>query len=134
MLIPPRKVHTHSAWDRALVPLVNVVFLLMVFFVIAGRIESSEQQAVEVPRSAIGQAGQGKPVMLVLEKDGSILMDGKKLVREGLYASLKLVFLADKDNPISIKADHSLPSDYILSALNLIKRAGGHNITLITRR
>ena len=53
--------------------------------------------------------------------------------REGLYASLQLVFLADRDNPLTIKADRNLPADYMISALQLIRRAGGRNVTLITQ-
>jgi len=76
----------------------------------------------------------GRPIILELQSEGIILLDGKIVQREGLYASLQLIFIADKDNPLTIKSDRNLPADYLLSALHLIKRAGGHNITLVTER
>lgn len=134
MILPPRKRKDHSAWDRTLIPLINVVFILMVFFVVCGRIQSNAEKGLDIPLSTIGQATNAHPVELSLRKDGMILLDGKPVQREGLYASLQLVFLADRDNPLTIRADRGLPAHYLLSALQLVKRAGGRNITLVTRR
>lgn len=121
-------------WDGALIPLINVIFLLVVFFVLAGKMSGGSDSKLTVPFSNIGQDATGQPLTLALFKDGRIELDGKPMQREGLYAGLKLVFLADKENPIVIRADATLPADYMMSALNLIKRAGGRNITLMTQR
>lgn len=132
-LIAPR-VHRMPNWDGALIPLINVIFLLVVFFVLAGKMGAGSDTKLTVPYSGIGQPATGQPLTLALYEDGRIELDGKPMQREGLYAGLKLVFLADKENPIVIRADAKLPADYMMSALNLIKRAGGRNITLMTQR
>lgn len=120
--------------EQALIPFINIIFLLMIFFVVVGRIESTPDKKLEIPRSAIGQAITGRPIIMELQREGTIILDGKTVQREGLYASLQLIFMADRDNPLTIKSDRNLPADYLLSALYLIKRAGGHNITLVTER
>lgn len=132
-LIEPRQRRSPN-WDGALIPLINVIFLLVVFFVLTGRIESPNKFPLDAPLSNIGQPAAGRPVVLTLYKDGRIELDDKSVQREGLYAGLQLVFIADKENPVTIRADAGLPSDYLMSALNLIKRAGGRNITLVTRK
>jgi biopolymer transport protein ExbD len=134
MIIPPRKKIQKQMGEQSLIPFINIIFILMVFFVVVGRIESGSDPKLNIPHSAIGQAITGKPVMMELQRDGTILLDGKTVQREGLYATLQLVFLADRDNPLTIKADRNLPADYMLSALQLIRRAGGRNVTLVTQR
>lgn len=134
ILISRRRLPVKRTGEQVLIPFINIVFLLMVFFVVVGRIESAPTKGLEIPRSSIGQAITGKPIILELQQGGTILLDGKAVQREGLYASLQLVFIADKDNPLTIKSDRNLPADYLLSALQLIKRAGGRNITLVTER
>lgn len=134
MILPRRKKIEKQMGEQALIPFINIIFILMVFFVVVGRIESGSDPKLNIPQSAIGQAITGKPVMMELQRDGVILLDGKIVQREGLYATLQLVFLADRDNPLTIKADRNLPADYMLSALQLIRRAGGRNVTLVTQR
>jgi biopolymer transport protein ExbD len=134
MIIPHRKINRKRMGEQALIPFINIIFLLMVFFVVVGRIESTPDKNLEIPHSSIGQAITGKPIIMELQREGIIILDGKTVQREGLYASLQLIFMADRDNPLTIKSDRNLPADYLLSALYLIKRAGGHNITLVTER
>jgi biopolymer transport protein ExbD len=134
MIFSPPKKKDKNTFDNALIPLINIIFLLMVFFLVVGRIEATPDSTLQIPQSVIGQAITGKPIMMELQRNGVILLDGKIVQREGLYASLQLVFLADRDNPLTIKADRSLPADYMLSALQLIRRAGGRNVTLVTQR
>ena len=134
MMIERRPSIKKRMGENALIPFINVIFLLMIFFVVVGRIESTPDKKLEIPHSTIGQAITGRPIILELQHEGTILLDGKIVQREGLYASMQLIFMADKDNPLTIKSDRNLPADYLLSALYLIKRAGGHNITLVTER
>ena len=64
MIFPPPKAKNKNTFDNALIPLINVIFLLMVFFLVVGRIESTPDGKLESPQSAIGQAITGKPVVM----------------------------------------------------------------------
>jgi biopolymer transport protein ExbD len=63
--------------DDALVPLINVVFLMLIFFMIAGRITTPDALPVEPPTSAQGQPLPPEPVVLLMDAEGNLAWDGE---------------------------------------------------------
>jgi biopolymer transport protein ExbD len=73
MKIPLPTEETRS--ELSVVPLVNVVFLLLVFFMLAGQISAPEPLDVEPPRSISDAESVGEPVGLLLTRDGQVALE-----------------------------------------------------------
>lgn len=63
---PPRRPR-----GEMILPMINVVFLLLIFFLMAAELRPPEPVEVERPRAAAGQPPEARPA-LVLARDGTV--------------------------------------------------------------
>ena len=66
--------------DSSIIPLINVVFLILIFLVIAGQIKSSELFAVDLPES-ISQSTPAEEVLTLIVNEQSGLILENELVQ-----------------------------------------------------
>lgn len=75
--------------DSAPIPLINVVFLMMIFFMLAGQIQPPEALTIEPPRSAQAQTETTGAVQVLLGADGQLALNGKLMTLEQLAEQLE---------------------------------------------
>lgn len=118
--------------EERILPLINVVFLLLIFFMIAGSLSSSEPFEVEPPRSAQAAGTELEPLRLVVGFDGNLALEGETLPRAELFARLKQHL---KDNPqlkLQLKADGRIPGNRLVLLLEELRAAGVEKLRLLT--
>ena len=116
--------------DDALLPLINIVFLLMVFFLFVGRVGGlpADEQG---PRSrADRQATEAAPRRLELRADGRLLADG----RETTEAELAVLALAWRGAAVDVRAPAEAAADRVMRLLGLLRQAGVGEVRLLTVR
>lgn len=119
--------------EISLVPLINVVFLLLIFFLVAGTVEKFDIVQVDLPVADSGQAlDEGHLLILMGKYDEIIIMD--HLIDSGeVMDALKRELQYNKDRIITIKADQALPANKLIAMMDKVKSVGGKNISLITQ-
>lgn len=119
-----RRVRSRSI-DDALLPLVNVVFLLMIFFLSAGRFGiKPETGAPQTSRIETRTAAQ------VLELRGSAqLLFGDELFADAELAGRALLW---RGQPLDLKAPGQVPADRVLRLLAVLRAAGVNDVRLLT--
>ena len=73
--------------DHGLVPLINVVFLLLAFFMIAGQIQRSDAVRVAPPVSISETVPAEQRLELVVVADGTVFLEGKAVPLEELASA-----------------------------------------------
>lgn len=132
--IPPRQPQS----DENLIPLINIVFLMLIFFMVAGQIQRSDAQRIDPPDSISEQVlqKQNRAELLVTE-EGALYLDGQEIAANELSKQLQLS-LAQASNPqvftVQVKVDGSLDVVQLQSTLRSIKAAGLLRISLITQK
>lgn len=116
--------------DDALLPLINVVFLLMVFFLFVGRLGGlqAEEQGPE-SRAAL-RSTAAAPRVLELRPDGSLLADGRALTE----AELAVTALAWRGLAVDVRAPAGAAADRVLRLLGVLRQAGVGEVRLLTVR
>ena len=116
-----------------LVSLVDIVFTLILFFMVAGHMEKSSIVPIELPKADSGQLLDEGPVEVVLGHYDEIVINDNlftpQQVREELQRQLKV----NPDRVISIKADAGLEANKLVTFLEDIRAAGGKNLSLVTQ-
>lgn len=97
-----------------LTPMVDVVMLLVIFFVLSSQFAQAVRKALSLPTEAGEAPGVMKPETLIvdIERDGTMSSGGQRLDREGLLATVRtqirlagapeavdLVVRADREGP-----------------------------------
>lgn len=119
--------------EISMVPLINVVFLLLIFFLVAGTVEKFDIVNVELPIADSGQALDEGHLLVLLGKYDEIIIADELIAASDSAEKLKQELLHNKDRIITIKADQALSAIKLIAMMDEIKAAGGKNISLITQ-
>lgn len=128
--------------DR-LIPLINVVFLMLIFFLLAGSIRPPVPFDIRLPISQSEQIRTKESLVVMVGADGQISIEGKLLEgerAEGLRDVLAAQWAAIESTAnlqlrkVEIRADQMLPVAKLSLILSAISGAGADEISLITQR
>lgn len=115
--------------DDNLVPAINIVFLLLIFFMVAGQI-SKQYGGVVLPVSSSESALQSPKVVIRIEAENRIFLDDV-LLQGDLLGALRELSLAP-DTPVICFAERSLKADVLDQLLESARTLGLENLTLAT--
>jgi biopolymer transport protein ExbD len=121
------------------VPLINVVFLLLIFFMLTGTLRAPPpldvQLPVEPPREqdpsshAPSMPDDERPV-LILSATGELAFEGRIVPIAALAAS----FAQQSTRALSLHADARVPARLLLPLLEAFDEAGALQVDLVTDR
>lgn len=121
-----------------LTPLIDVVFLLLIFFMVSTTFTKETHLTVDLPE-ANANAPQDKPetIDIVIEKDGSYSINGNVLVNQKaktLERALVKVAEGDNSRPLIITADAQTPHQAVVTAMDVAGNLGFVHLSIATRR
>ncbi|UTW10079.1 ExbD/TolR family protein [Marinobacterium rhizophilum] len=123
--------------DDNLIPLINVVFLMLIFFMVAGTISRSDTIAINPPASQSElKSLEQAPIIILLSSAGDLYMDDMELESEQLKTSIASALDNSQDPQalsVLLKVDATTPVDILLQTLSQIKAAGMLKVSLATR-
>ena len=112
-------------------PLIDVVFILLVFVVLVARFVDREEIGIEIPVSAAGNAASAAPLAITLGLDGSIRVAGQDIGEADLEAVLAAA-RGDHSAAVVI-ADANVPVQRAVDALTSARLAGFQAVAVATR-
>lgn len=123
--------------DDNMVPLINIVFLMLIFFMVAGHIAKSDAIKVDPPASISEQSlVEDEYLEILASADGRVFMGAEPVPLEQLTSELEQR-LAGREHldhlVVRIKADASLEVSELKQLLRQIRAAGLVRVSLITR-
>lgn len=122
-------------------PLIDVVFLLLIFFMLATTFDDTAAFKIDLPKSTVAKTKSTlKEVQILIDKDRNIYVkydDGAKSNQEQVTLEEFLNFVSDKLNAsdnkdVVISADKSIDYGFIVEIMSLLKEAGASAINIDT--
>ena len=113
-------------------PMVDVVLLLVIFFMLASNLNKPERAfPVNLPQAGSAQARAEGPLVVALSKEGRLSLLGEELSSKDLEAKLRQA-LQQGDRPIVLEADLASTHGTVVKVISLIRAAGGRNLQIAT--
>ncbi len=122
----------HSHLDIA--PLIDIVFLLLVFFMLTSTFITPEAIELELPESNSAVVTESTPITVSLDQAGQLALNGERIELAQLRTALEPLLEADAESPITLKSDARSEVQQLLKVMDEIRAAGGSNIALATMR
>jgi biopolymer transport protein ExbD len=124
--------------DIGLAPLIDVVFILLLFFVVTTTFTRETQLKVDLPEAASGtppQDAEKKQLEVVIDVDGSFTLNGKTLIKHDLstlMAALSKESGGDTSLPMIISADGKTPHQAVITAMDAAGKLGFAQLRITT--
>lgn len=124
--------------DINLTPLIDVVFLLLIFFMVSTTFTKETHLTVTLPTSEGELQPQAKePLIVVIGADGSYGINGSGLINTEA-ATLKKGLIAvaggNRDQPFIITADAKTPHQSVVTAMDVAGQLGFVNLSITTQQ
>lgn len=119
---------------ETLVPLINVVFLLLIFFLLAGSMKPSENVAVSLPEGTLNDREKDVPTTLIVEADGFVWLGGRVMDAKLSGAMVEKHLKDTNTKRVAIKADADAPAEAVLQLMEGLREAGVEQVTIMTER
>lgn len=119
-----------------LTPLIDVVFLLLIFFMVTTTFKQSDQLGVELPQTQSPNAHhQMNGIKLGIGPKGNYIVDGETinnaaLLESKLRESVKLS--KSKKTPLYILGDKMAPHQSVVTAMDTARKVGITRIKIVT--
>ncbi|WP_207936241.1 biopolymer transporter ExbD [Pseudomonas sp. 51_B] len=124
--------------DINLASLIDVVFVLLLFFVVTTTFTRETQLRVELPEATTAEqppAGQGKLVEVTISADGVYSVNNHLLPKSDLAALTEAIEResgGDNTLPLAISADGKTPHQAVITAMDAAGKLGFSHLRMTT--
>ncbi|MCZ6798636.1 MAG: biopolymer transporter ExbD [Gammaproteobacteria bacterium] len=120
-----------------LTPLIDVVFLLLIFFMVSTTFDTTSQLKIHLPEASQNETRrEAKPLNLMIDAKGRFFLNSRELSSqksETLMFALKQV-LNGANRPIVIQSDAESPVQSLVTAMDVVARLGLSRVSIATTR
>ena len=117
-----------------LTSLINIVFLILIFFIVAGTLRPFSARDIQLARTQPDSAGVSVPANLIAHADGRVTYRGEVVPLEELGTRIS----RDRNNaeraPLTIVADARLNAKRLLEIMRTVRGPGVGEISILTEQ
>ena len=126
------------AVDVNLTPLIDVVFLLLIFFMVSTTFTDKTELAIDLPKASgqLQMEGSGE-IEVVVSQQGSYSVNGQKLLNSEfttLKSAISRLSEGDNERPFIITADAQAPHQSVVFAMDAAGQLGFVNLSITSIR
>lgn len=123
--------------DLNMTSLIDVVLLLLIFFMLSSRFIDEGRMQIQLPEAGIApDAASARPSLEIsVTAEGAFRVNGRTLINnapETLAAALGEAAQGDRSQPVTIRADARAMHQSVVTAMDVAGRAGYRQINIAT--
>ena len=115
-------------------PLIDIVFLLLIYFMLASNFIEEQQFVVDLPRSSKGDARTKGPIVVTLKRNGGLFIDGKEASETDLRKRLKQLSPKAKQEGLEVRAEQDVAVRRVVKIMDMAKEAGVKKVMITTQK
>lgn len=119
-----------------LTPLIDVVFLLLIFFMVSTTFEKTARLKVDLPQaSAEAEQQPAEKIILGIDVQGRYYINDRQLVNtqlKTLKLALSKVAGDNRDMPVVLRADAKTPHQAVVTAMDAASQVGLTRLSIST--
>jgi len=116
-------------------PLIDIVFLLLVFFMLTSHFVQDDALNIQLPETESGERlDEKKSIEIVINAEGQWLYEERVLNEGDLFIALQEDLSEREDKRVRIRGDKSSDLDSAVTLLDVARRAGATGVDIVTER
>ena len=128
-----RKTRTGPA-EIQMTPLIDMVFILLIFFVVTTSFVSETGIGIERPQASRSESLPRESITVAVGADGQIVVDGQETGLFSVRPYVERQLRSQSGLAVVIVADRNVPVDRIVRVMDEIRAGGATDIALATEK
>jgi biopolymer transport protein ExbD len=118
----------------SLTPLIDVVFILLVFFMLASSFLDWRSVDLTVSSGTANASAKQHAIVVHLKPDGSIEIGSKLVTKQSLKTTIRARLAEKADQTVIIRSDRGVPLLRAVNILDLLRAVGATKVSLSRTR
>ncbi|MGK2739571.1 ExbD/TolR family protein [Tepidicaulis sp. LMO-SS28] len=119
---------------ETVVPLINVVFLLLIFFLLTGTLKKSDEVDVDLPVGQVDDKKHEEELVLYVEADGFVHFQDLVMDAQMAPYMLRNRFKELSASAVTVKADQAAAAHDLIQLMEGLRNIGVEEVMLITQQ
>jgi len=124
MIRPPKR---DEGMSIELTPMIDMVFLLLIFFLVATTFHQTEREMqIALPEAASAGpiSASLREIVINVQADGAMIVSGREMDADALRSLIADAVETNPEQKVTVRGDRETPYALIVSALDACKSAG----------
>lgn len=113
--------------------LTDIVFLLLIFFLLSSSFVIQSGIKVQLPKSAAAEQETQRQIVITVTEKGLIFLNDRQVTTESLGAQLAPLIGEDRDKIVIIKADQTVSLQSAVQVMDIAKGVGALRLLIATQ-
>ena len=116
-------------------PMIDIVFLLLIFFMVSTTfVDREKQMSIELPLAQSGETPEREPEEVVINvgRDGRVFLGLAEVPQDALLASLTRTAGENPETPVTIRGHKEALHEHVVAVMDTCRRAGLQNLGIMT--
>lgn len=115
-------------------PLIDVIFLLLIFFMVSSSFIEKPAIELTLPQAKTAQLKRAEETIISVDKDGTIYVNSEKILPHQLRQKLGEIQLTKHEEQIILQADEDVAYKTIIFVMDTARDIGFKNIVALTTK
>lgn len=112
-------------------PLIDVVFILLIFFIVTTVFIKETGIDVEKPEAVTTQELENELILLAVTPSGEVFYDHSNIGVAGIRSTVSALLLI-QERPVVIQADRQVTTDLLVRVMDEVDLAGAESVSIAT--
>ena len=131
--------HTKEDPNVDLTSLIDVIFLLLIFFMVSTTFERQALLKVDLPEASVVEDRSELPdsLELVIDSEGHMFLNDQGLINSEartIRAAIEQAAGDRRDLPLILRADRDTPHHFVVTTMDVAAQLGFSNLSIATDR
>lgn len=114
-------------------PLIDIVFLLLIFFVLSSHFVSLKGFKVKLPKAVYAQTQKNEQVTVFINKEGDVFLNDTRVELDKLKVLVRSELNKANSKTVVIKADEDVSLGLAVKVMDIAKEANADGLVISTK-
>lgn len=129
-----RKKRPRYEIQMPLTSLIDIVFLLLIYFLLTTNFLVEEGIKIALPQARAGAPQTQEEITVYVDQEGRAYLKDEEIPADRLFTRLKEMIGGQKDRMVIVKADRAVILNHAVKVMDLAKAAGAGKLCLATEK
>ena len=115
-------------------PLIDMVFILLIFFMVTTTFVKDAQVELDRPSAASANPASTKAIRVTLDKRGEVYVAGRPVRPWLLQSTVREMLRGGEDKPVLVITDEGVQAQKLLTVIDQCRLAGAKDVAVATEK